>query len=62
MELVEYWNSKKVCEFLGITSNNLYQLNYRKQLSPSYKEGKLNFYRVIDVLDYKEKCNALKNN
>ena len=44
MELVNLWDSKKVIEFLGITKNNLYQLNYRKQLNIVKRVGKVAYY------------------
>lgn len=47
--------SKEVCEQLGITLNNLYQLNYRKQLVWVKKEGKNAFYNADDVAALKAK-------
>lgn len=36
--------SEEVCEYLGITRNNLYQIQYRKQLSWVKKVGKNAIY------------------
>jgi hypothetical protein len=52
MELID---SKTVCEILGITTNNLHQLRYRKQLVWVEKKGKQVFYNRADVETLKAK-------
>lgn len=48
-------DSKYVCELLGITPNNLYQMRYRKQLVWVKKEGKRAFYLLEDVQNFQAK-------
>jgi excisionase family DNA binding protein len=47
--------SQEVCEYLGITRNNLYQITYRKQLSWVGKSGKNAIYDREQVEAYKTK-------
>ena len=42
----------EVCEYLRITSNHLYQLQYRKQLNWVEKRGKQIFYLRQSVEEY----------
>ena len=51
----ELWTSQQVVEHLGITINNLRQLQYRKTIAWVKKEGKAVFYLADDVKAYKEK-------
>mgnify|MGYP006276336447 CR=1 FL=1 len=53
MELVELWDSKKVCDYLNVTPNNLHQLRYRKQLVYVEKHGRRSFYHPEDVIAFK---------
>lgn len=47
--------SAEVCEYLGITRNNLYQITYRKQLTWISKTGKNAIYDREQVEAYKTK-------
>lgn len=47
--------SAEVCEFLGITRNNLYQIQYRKQIVWVKKVGKNALYDREQVEAYKSK-------
>lgn len=47
--------SNQVCEYLGVTINNLYQLQYRGHIKAVSKEGKRSFYAQEDVEAYKVK-------
>lgn len=47
--------SNEVCEFLGITRNNLYQIQYRGQLTWVKKVGKNAVYDREQVEAYKTK-------
>lgn len=47
--------SVEVCEYLGITRNNLYQIGYRKQLVWIKKIGKNAIYDREQVEAYKMK-------
>lgn len=51
----ELWTSKQVIEHLGITINNLRQLQFRKTIAWVKKEGKSVFYRAEEIKAYKEK-------
>ena len=51
----ELWTSQQVVEHLGITINNLRQLQYRKTIAWMKKEGKAVFYLADEVKAYKEK-------
>jgi len=51
----ELWTSQQVVEHLGITINNLRQLQYRKTIAWVKKEGKAVFYLADEVKAYKEK-------
>lgn len=48
-------DSDEVCELLGITHNNLYQIIYRKQLKFAEKKGKRKFFDKKDVVELKAK-------
>ena len=50
--------SKEVCEYLGITINNLYQIQYRGHVKAVSKEKKRSFYAREDVEAYKVKRDA----
>jgi len=54
----EVWTSNQVVEYLGITINNLRQIQHRKTLVWVKKEGKSVFYRAEDVIAYKQKREA----
>lgn len=54
MELID---SMTVCEILGITKNNLHQLQHRKQLVWVEKKGKQVYYNPADVEGLKAKRN-----
>lgn len=54
----ELWNSSQVIEYLGITMNNLRQIQHRKALAWVKKEGKAVFYSAPEVVAYKEKRQA----
>jgi len=56
----ELWTSKQVVEYLGITINNLRQLQFRKTIVWVKREGKAVFYLADDVRAYKEKREARK--
>jgi hypothetical protein len=56
----ELWTSQKVVEYLGITVNNLRQLQFRKSLTWVEKKGKSVFYRFEDVQAYKLKRESRK--
>jgi excisionase family DNA binding protein len=47
--------SKEVCEYLGITRNNLYQIQYRGQLTWVKKVGKNAIFDREQVEAYKTK-------
>lgn len=47
--------SQEVCEILGITSNNLYQIEHRKQLKWAEKRGKRVYYNREEVEALKAK-------
>ena len=47
--------SKEVCEYLGITVNNLYQIQFRGHIKAVSKEGKRSFYAHEDVEAFKVK-------
>ena len=49
----ELWNCKQVVDHLGITINNLRQLQYRKTIAWVKKEGKEVFYLADEVRAYK---------
>ena len=51
----ELWTSKQVIEHLGITINNLRQLQFRKTIAWAKKEGKSVLYRAEEIRAYKEK-------
>jgi predicted site-specific integrase-resolvase len=50
--------SQEVCEYLGITINNLYQIRFRGHVKVTNKEGKRSFYAREDVEAYKVKRDA----
>lgn len=50
--------SEEVCAYLGVTINNLYQLQYRGHIKAVSKEGKRSFYAIEDVEAYKVKRDA----
>jgi predicted site-specific integrase-resolvase len=50
--------SKEVCEYLGITVNNLYQIQFRGHIKAVSKEGKRSFYAHEDVEAFKAKRDA----
>ena len=52
MELI---TSIQVCELLGITHNNLHQIQNRGQLKWVEKKGKFVYYNADDVRAYAEK-------
>ena len=56
----ELWTSEKVAQHLGVTINNLRQLQFRKAIVWVKKEGKSVYYRAEDVIAYKEKREARK--
>ena len=56
----ELWTSQQVVDHLGITINNLRQLQYRKTIAWVKKEGKTVFYLANEVKAYKEKRDARK--
>ena len=51
-------SSDEVCQYLGITKNNLYQISYRNQISWVEKRGKQAFYNREQVEAYKAKRDA----
>jgi hypothetical protein len=57
---MELWTSEQVVEHLGITLNNLRQLQYRKTLVWLEKKGKAVFYDAEAVKIYKEKRESRK--
>jgi len=52
---LELIDSKKVCAILGVTANNLHQLQHRKQLAWVEKKGKNVYYSLEDVETLKVK-------
>jgi hypothetical protein len=49
----EGWlSADQVVDYLGITLNNLRQIQFRKQLVWTKKQGRSVFYRVEDVQSY----------
>ena len=48
----------EVCEYLGVTINNLYQLHFRGHIKAVSKEGKRSFYAQEDIEAYKVKRDA----
>lgn len=56
----ELWTTQQVIEHLGITMNNLRQLQFRKTIAWVKKEGKAVFYRADEVKAYKEKRETRK--
>ena len=51
-------SSEEVCELLGITPNNLHQIEHRKQIKWVKKEGKRVYYSREDVDALKAKRDA----
>ena len=58
--VTETWTSKEVVEYLGITINNLRQLQFRKTITWKERKGKTVFYDADEVKAYKEKREARK--
>lgn len=56
----ELWTSQQVVEHLGITMNNLRQLQYRKTIAWVKKEGKSVFYLADEIKAYREKRETRK--
>ena len=57
----EGWMSAdETASYLGITLNNLRQIQFRKNLVYGRKEGRKVFYAVADVQAYQAKREALK--
>ena len=56
----ELWTCKQVVEHLGITMNNLRQLQYRKTIAWVKKESKEVYYLADDIRAYKIKREAHK--
>jgi len=54
---LELLTSKEVCKFLGITHNNLHQIQHRGLLRWVKKEGKIVFYSREQVEAFKAKRN-----
>lgn len=52
------WTCKQVIEHLGITMNNLRQLQHRGTIKWVDKVGKEVFYSELDVKEYKIKRDA----
>lgn len=52
--------TEEVCAFLGVTFNNLHQIQYRGQIKWVKKEGKKVFYNRQDVETYKAKRDKRK--
>ncbi len=52
---MEFITAKEACEYLGITPNNLHQIQYRKQLNWVEKKGKFVFYDFEQVKALKAK-------
>jgi len=49
------WNCQQVADYLGITMNNLRQLQYRKTITWVRKKGTSVFYASDDIREYKIK-------
>ena len=56
----ELWTSQQVVDHLGITINNLRQLQFRKTIKWVKKEGKAVFYLADEIKTYKEKRETRK--
>jgi predicted site-specific integrase-resolvase len=57
---MELMTTEEVCAFLGVTFNNLHQIQYRGQIKWVKKEGKKVFYNRQDVETYKAKRDKRK--
>ena len=56
--LNDLMNTQEVCEFLGVSINNLNQIQFRGHIKWVNKEGKRVFYNRADVDAYKTKRDA----
>jgi predicted site-specific integrase-resolvase len=56
--LNDLMNTQEVCEFLGVSINNLNQIQFRGHIKWVNKEGKRVFYNRVDVEAYKVKRDA----
>jgi len=56
--LNDLMNTQEVCEFLGVSINNLNQIQFRGHIKWVNKEGKRVFYNRADVEAYKTKRDA----
>jgi predicted DNA-binding transcriptional regulator AlpA len=52
-------SSQQVAEYLGITMNNLRQIQYRRSLAWVQKSGRNVYYREAEVQAYANKRKAL---
>ena len=51
----ELWTSQQVADYLGVTINNLRQLQFRKTIVWAKKVGKAVFYVPDEIIAYKVK-------
>ena len=56
--LNDLMNTQEVCKFLGVSINNLNQIQFRGHIKWVNKEGKRVFYNRADVEAYKTKRDA----
>ena len=56
--LNDLMNTQEVCKFLGVSINNLNQIQFRGHIKWVNKEGKRVFYARADVEAYKVKRDA----
>jgi predicted site-specific integrase-resolvase len=55
VELTGLFTAEETAQFLGISINNLRQIQFRGNLKWESRKGRKVYYRVIDVEAYKEK-------
>tara|TARA_R110002124_G_scaffold168689_3_gene336285 strand:- start:112 stop:357 length:246 start_codon:yes stop_codon:yes gene_type:complete len=52
---IEFLNSKKAAEFLGISKSTLYKLTSKREINYSKPGGKLIYFQKKDLEDYLQK-------
>jgi hypothetical protein len=59
-DISELWSSTVVAEYLGITMNNLRQIESRKSIYWAIKKGRSVYYSPALVIEYRKKRDARK--
>lgn len=60
IDISELWSSAIVAEYLGITMNNLRQIESRKSIYWAVKKGRSVYYSPALIIEYGKKRDARK--